>query len=271
MISLKNIRQLSPMFVKLILYYNFIKKCATEEGSEYSQKYRSLVFRKEIHRLNKSSFKIVLFSEGIEKSKGQVLFTPNHQSFSDIITMFLACDRAIGFVSKKETKSLPTLIYNGMKAIGNVLIDRDDLRSEVLAFREINMILEENKDLSYVIFPEGTRAKPPEYKLGEFHPGSFKIATKLGIPIVPVCLYGDKRILDKKVHIRKYPVQVKFLDPIYAEEYDKLSSIDLAASIRNKIEKELEAMKKLDYKYIQVLNHYSDKKMDKLKKIEASL
>ena len=135
MVSLKNIRQLSPMFLKLIYYYRFIKDCATGEGQEYSHTYRSLVFRKEIHRLNKSSFKIVLFSEGIEKSKGQVLFTPNHQSFSDIITMFLASDRAIGFVSKKETKSLPTLIYNGMKAVGNVLIDRNDLRSEVLAFK----------------------------------------------------------------------------------------------------------------------------------------
>ena len=184
--------------------------------------------------------------------------------------MFLSSDRAIGFVSKKETKDLPKTIATGMKAIGNVLIDRDDLRSEVIAFKQINTILEENKDLSYVVFPEGTRSKPPEFKLGDFHSGSFKIATKLGIPIVPVCIYGDKRILDKHVHLKKYPVQIKVVDPITSDEYDKITPIELSDMIHQRMEKELAILKSNDYKLLQALNNYSDKKLDKLKKVEQN-
>lgn len=271
MVSLKNIRQLAPMFIKLFAYSSFIRKCAKDDTDNYSYTYRNLVFRKEIHKLNKRAFKIVLFIDGKEDlDPGQVLFTPNHQSFADIITMFLVCNRAIGFVSKKENKSLPDLISTGMKAIGNVLIDRNDLRSEVIAFKQINTLLEENKDLSYIIFPEGTRAKPPEYKLGEFHSGSFKIATKLGIPIVPVCIFGDKRILDKHIHLKKYPVQVKFLKPITSDIYDAITPVDLSNMIHQKMEEELEKMKKEDYKYVQVLNNYSDKKLNKIKNIELN-
>ena len=272
MINFKNIRQLAPMFYKLLVYFNFIKRCAKDDtASDYSYTYRNLVFRKEIFKLNKHAFNIILFKEGLDKvGDGQVLFAPNHQSFADIITMFLSSDRAIGFVSKKETKDLPKTIATGMKAIGNVLIDRDDLRSEVIAFKQINTILEENKDLSYVVFPEGTRSKPPEFKLGDFHSGSFKIATKLGIPIVPVCIYGDKRILDKHVHLKKYPVQIKFLDPITSDEYDKITPIELSDMIHQRMEKELSILKSNDYKLLQVLNNYSDKKLDKLKKVEQN-
>ena len=269
MISLKNIRQLAPMFYKLFIYYKFIKECAYDETYKYSHTYRNLVFRKEIYKLNKRAFKIILFKEGLEKvGPGQVLFTPNHQSFSDIITMFLSSDRAIGFVSKKETKELPKAIATGMKAIGNVLIDRNDLRSEIIAFKQINTILEENKDLSYVVFPEGTRSKAPDFKLGEFHSGSFKIATKLGIPIVPVCIYGDKRILDKHIHLKKYPVQVKFLEPITCDVYDNITPSELSEMIHKNMEEEIKKLKNNDYKLLQVLNKYSDKKMNKIKELE---
>ena len=45
-----------------------------------------------------------------------------------------------------------------------------------------------------VIFPEGTRSKGDE--MGEFKAGSFKLATKAKVPIIPVTIKGSYKLME---------------------------------------------------------------------------
>ena len=270
--SLKYIPLLGSVFYYLFRNSNKIKSFVKDNDKMLiSHTKRNIFYRSKVLKLSHKHLKMVFFSEGIEKTKDmQVLFAPNHQAFADAVTMLNTSDRAIGFIAKKETSSLPVLIQNCMDSVGNVLIDRSNLRSEVLSFKTLTALLENNKDLSYVIFPEGTRSKAPDFNLGQMHPGSFRVATRLELPIVPVCLYGGERLLNPRFHLKKYPIQVCFLDPIMPEEYNKLTPNEIADKVHDSIEKKLVEFKKLDLKYLQILNNYSDKKMEKIKQIYSN-
>ena len=72
-----------------------------------------------------------------------------------------------------------------IRDIRSVFIDRDDARSSLKTMEEGIDLLK--KGFSLVIYPEGTRSRGPE--LGEFKKGSLRLATKSGVPVVPVTLF----------------------------------------------------------------------------------
>ena len=57
-----------------------------------------------------------------------------------------------------------------------------------------------------MIFPEGTRSKHDQ--MGEFKHASFKLATKPGVPIVPVTIDGSYKIMEQN-HNKIKPAHVK--------------------------------------------------------------
>ena len=136
-------------------------------------------------------------------------------------------------------------------------IDRKDLRSEIKVFINVNKLLKKYPDLNYCIFPEGTRSKKNNFNLLPFHPGSFKIATKASLPIVPMAIYFTDRILNQRYHYKKYPVQVHYLKPIYPSEYENLSPQNLANLVEKRISDALDELKKNDLNCIQKVNNYS--------------
>ena len=56
------------------------------------------------------------------------------------------------------------------------------------------------KGYSLVIFPEGTRSKGGPIK--EFKAGSFKLAFKSGVPIVPVTIDGTWKLFEEKKRLQ---------------------------------------------------------------------
>lgn len=55
---------------------------------------------------------------------------------------------------------------------------------------------------SIAVFPEGTRSRNCE--IGRFHQGAFYIAEQLGLPVLPMYLYGAGKVLPKKTyHLRR--------------------------------------------------------------------
>ena len=71
-----------------------------------------------------------------------------------------------------------------------------------------------------VVFPEGTRSKCDE--MGEFKAGSFKLATKSKVPIVPVTIDGSYKILEgSKYRICPAKVNVYIHEPIETENLSK--------------------------------------------------
>ena len=120
-----------------------------------------------------------------------VLFVSNHQSYFDIPLLMSAIDIPKGFIAKKElAKWIGIRIW--MKYIRCTFLDRDNMRKSAEAIVEgINTL---KSGYSMVIFPEGTRSKGGEPR--DFKAGSFKLATKSKVPIVPVTIDGTYKLLE---------------------------------------------------------------------------
>lgn len=139
------------------------------------------------------------------------LFTPNHQSFIDPLLLIALSEKPISFVAKIETKKM-IVVGRIMKIIDGQFIDRDDLKQQIKVLRTVEKSLEERK-ISWVIFPEGTRNKNiNEIILNELHPGTYKIALSAGVKIIPVAIEGTYRILSTKISRKRYPVNIAFID-----------------------------------------------------------
>lgn len=120
-----------------------------------------------------------------------VLFISNHQSNFDINLFMSLIDKPKGYISKIEMKKIP-IISTWMKYIHCVFMDRSSLKKSAAAIIEGVNILKSGYSL--VIFPEGTRSKGDA--VGEFKAGSFKLATKAKVPIVPVTIKGSYKLME---------------------------------------------------------------------------
>lgn len=199
----------------------------------------------------------------LKEVPGQVLFVSNHVSNADPICFLAFADRPISFLGKSQILKMP-FIGNMLKSIDGSFIDREDLRSEIKVFRQIQDLLTKEKNLSYVVFPEGTRSKGPEFKLAEFKGGSFKIATRLEIPIIPVATWLPERTLDPHYHYHKYPVQVEYCKPIMPDEYENMSTNEIAKLAEDRVAESLTRLKDNDLSLVMKLNKYSEKKAKKV-------
>lgn len=126
--------------------------------------------------------------------EGPIVIVANHQGYCDIPALFATFkNMAIAFVAKKELRSLP--IYGvWIERIRSVFMDREDSRE---ALKTIKAGIDNlNNGFSMVIFPEGTRSKGGEP--GEFMKGPLKLATKPGVPIVPVSIEGTYKMFEEK-------------------------------------------------------------------------
>ena len=189
---------------------------------------RFLQVKKVVQEINRSSFHAEFLIEGMEDiPEGQVLFVGNHVSLYDPVAMATIIDRPVGFLCKKEVEKMP-LASQVAKSLDSTFIDREDLRSEIKAIANLTRKMEKDKRLSYVIFPEGTRSKRPDFEL------------------------------------LRYPVQVRFLKPILPSEYENLDTKQIADIARERIASALSEMKAKDRGLVKSLNGYSDKKVDKI-------
>ena len=85
------------------------------------------------------------------------------------------------------------------------------------------------------IFPEGTRNRKPLDPPNEFKPGSLKIAYKTGVNIIPVAIYGSYRPFKIKFHGKRFPVTVHFFDEITKNEYEQISTTELASKMHEQV------------------------------------
>ena len=106
-----------------------------------------------------------------------------------------------------------------MKAIHCLFLDRDNIKE---GLKTILQGVEEVKHgTSLCIFPEGTRNRENDTFL-PFHDGSFKIAEKGHVPVVPMVLLNSAAIFEDHLPwIRKATVIIEFQKPLYLEDMDK--------------------------------------------------
>jgi 1-acyl-sn-glycerol-3-phosphate acyltransferase len=164
-----------------------------------------------------------------------VLVVANHQSNFDIPVLMGYLTKPIGFISKVEMKKIP-IAAHWMELMNSVFMDRSDRRQSLQAIKDGIETLKAGHSL--VVFPEGTRSKSGE--MGEFKTGSFHLATKSGVPILPVTINGTHNILEGNGNrIRPSRVTLTISEPIYEEEYRDMDLKELARYTQNIIQSKL--------------------------------
>ncbi|MEG1003692.1 lysophospholipid acyltransferase family protein [Clostridium sp.] len=166
--------------------------------------------------------------ENIPKDEA-VLFVGNHQSNFDIPLLLSSIDVPRGFIAKKELESWP-IISLWMKYINCVFMDRSNIRKSAEAI--VQGIQTLKKGYSMVIFPEGTRSKGKP--VADFKAGSFKLALKSKVKIVPVTINGSYKLLEAnggKIHGDN--VEVYFHKPIDVTNLSKEEIANLHTEVRD--------------------------------------
>lgn len=171
--------------------------------------------------------------ENVPKENGFVLF-PNHQGLYDVLAFLDSCPSAFSFVLKKEIKNMP-LIKQVMSALDSLAIDREDLRQSMKVIQEMTERVKNGEN--FLIFAEGTRSKKGNRML-EMKGGSFKSAVKAKAPIVPVAQIDCFKPFDEK-STKQITVHIHYLKPLYYEEYKDMSTIQIAAEVKRRIEEVL--------------------------------
>jgi 1-acyl-sn-glycerol-3-phosphate acyltransferase len=142
-----------------------------------------------------------------------VLFVGNHQGNFDIPVYMAYINRPFGFIAKIEIKKYP-IISKWMKCMKCIFMDRQNIRQEVRAINEGIRYLKQGQSL--VIFPEGTRSRGD--KMGDFKAGSFKLAVKSCVPVIPVTIKGTYNIMEKrKFIISPAYVEIIISKPVYTD------------------------------------------------------
>ena len=164
-----------------------------------------------------------------------VLFVSNHQSFFDIPLIMSTIDVPQGFIAKKELEKWP-IVSMWMKYIHCVFMDRENIRKSAEAIVQGIQILKSG--YSMFIFPEGTRSKGKPAT--SFKAGSFKLALKSKVKVIPVTINGSYKILDANGgKIKASNVEVYIHEPIDVTELSKEEMSELHNTVRDIIVSDL--------------------------------
>jgi 1-acyl-sn-glycerol-3-phosphate acyltransferase len=188
-----------------------------------------------VKTVNKTG-RIMVEVQGVENlpaEDGFILF-PNHQGLFDVLALMEACPKPFSVVVKKEAARL-ILVKQVIKALDGFSIDRQDIRASMEIITKMAEKVKMGKN--FAIFPEGTRSREGN-KLLAFKGGTFKSAVNAKCPIVPVALIDCFKPFDENSS-RKQTVQVCFLKPLYAEDYQKMKTIQIAEMVHDKIQEEI--------------------------------
>ncbi len=150
--------------------------------------------------------------------KGPLLYVGNHQGNFDIPICCSVFDKVpAGYVAKKELAKVP-LYGEWIENIRSIAIDRGNPREAIKSMAIASEHIK--KGFSMLIYPEGTRSKSNQ--LGTFKKGSFKLATKAGIPIIPFTISGSYKLFEEEGFFKKGQ-KVKFTihKPIETKDLSK--------------------------------------------------
>lgn len=201
--------------IPLMVFEWFFRKWKPQEADKSSLAIVNWAFRIVIFL---SGTKVIVLGEENVPRDTPVLYVGNHRSFYDIILTYVRVPRPTGYVAKKEMLKVP-LLSVWMRRLHCLFLDRADVKQGLKTILEA---IEKTKEgISICIFPEGTRNKVNDSFL-PFHDGSFKIAEKGKIPVVPMTIVNSSAIFeDQMPKIKKATVIIEYGKPVDMATLDK--------------------------------------------------
>jgi 1-acyl-sn-glycerol-3-phosphate acyltransferase len=163
----------------------------------------------------------------------------NHGSYVDGAMLVAALARPFAFVAKIELqRSVFTRVL--LTRLGAVFVERFDLPASLAAADR--WVGEVAAGRSLAVFPEGTFVARPG--LLPFHLGAFLVAARAGVPVVPVTLRGQRRLLpDGSWWPRRAALEVEIHPPLGDSGGDPFAAaVRLRDAARRAIGAEAEAV-----------------------------
>lgn len=166
--------------------------------------------------------------EGLENiPPGVCLFVANHTSAADPAAIVGAIPRRIAILVKESLFRIP-IVGRAFRLAHFVSVNRAAPEAAIASVEKAVELLKRGR--SFLVYPEGTRSA--DGRLLPFKKGSFVIAIKAGVPVVPVACAGAHRVM-RKGELRIHPgeIVVRFQPPIHAKAYTVEQRDELMARV----------------------------------------
>lgn len=165
-----------------------------DHPQKYSETERYNMMRHCIDLMNKSG-KITTEAYGLENlpEAGGYIMYPNHQGKYDLLGIITTHDRVLSFVMDKQ-KSHTMLVREFVDLVQAKRLEKDNPRQGLTIINEVAKDVKNGK--RYVLFPEGGYKFNNKNKVQNFKAGSFKIALKSHVPIIPIALIDSYKVFN---------------------------------------------------------------------------
>ena len=221
------------IFISLpfVIYYIFTAHHIAKHKEDYTEEECYRIARKCI-RIMMRNGRIETKASGMEllpQEGGYVMYS-NHQGKYDTLGIMSVHEKPCTIVMDAYRSKLP-IADSFIDLVNGSRLDKTDMKKQL---KTILKIAEEVKNgRRYIVFPEGGYDHNRN-ALQEFLPGSFKCATKYGMPIVPVAIIDSYKVFGIN-SLRRVRTQVHFLRPIFFEEYQSMSTQEIAKIVKERI------------------------------------
>ena len=184
------------------------------------------------HRMARALLRAIgvpLQASGLERlPTGPCVLVANHGSYADGALLVAALPQPYAFVAKRELLAQPIArIY--LQRLGAEFVERADAPRSVADAARLADAVTQGRSL--LVFPEGTFVGRPG--LLPFHLGAFLAAAQAGVPVVPVCLSGNRELLpDGRLWPSRSRIRVHIGEPI-APQRDAADLFAAAVRLRD--------------------------------------
>ncbi|HEY8042059.1 MAG TPA: lysophospholipid acyltransferase family protein [Polyangiaceae bacterium] len=162
---------------------------------------------------------------------GRCIVVANHRSAIDTLVLLHVLQRRapIRFVAKRSLFRLPVLGW-GMRRFGHMPVDGKSIWNSLAGLR---MVAATERGPSTVFFPEGTRSR--DGVMLPFKPAAFKIAGRMGVPVLPITIAGSAEALPygRMVFDAPATICVEIHAPIATRDVDP---VEVAREARQRVE-----------------------------------
>ena len=139
-----------------------------------------------------------------------------------------------------KNKSHTMLVREFVDLVQGKRLEKDNPRQGIVIINEVAKEVASGK--KYILFPEGGYKFNNRNKVCDFKAGSFKIALKSKVPIIPVALVDSYKVFNS-FHFGPITTQVHYLEPIEYEEYKDMKTQEIAALVKKRIEDKIATIK----------------------------